>query len=78
MEINHYTIIRDGVKVFKIDLIVWKYIYVIINLPHFLQFKIDLIVWKSSIVNTSSDTEIPFKIDLIVWKFARIRAYKER
>ena len=56
-------------KLFKIDLIVWK-----CNSKHLLlytitQFKIDLIVWKSMNEDGYIWDNEEFKIDLIVWKY---------
>ena len=67
-------IILSGIKygiasVFKIDLIVWKYLKSNEIDTFAGMFKIDLIVWKLCYPERSINSNIQFKIDLIVWKY---------
>ena len=46
MEITAYSQVGINIAVFKIDLIVWKYMEYIKTIQKNIKFKIDLIVWK--------------------------------
>ena len=57
---------------FKIDLIVWKLLFLLNLIDLIKVFKIDLIVWKLHIKLDEKNNKYVFKIDLIVWKFINI------
>ena len=59
---------QSDITVFKIDLIVWKWLETVRVFFYGFQFKIDLIVWKYRMNGTLLLNIEWFKIDLIVWK----------
>ena len=46
MEIGEIEMINNQNMKFKIDLIVWKLVFIHLKRPVYNKFKIDLIVWK--------------------------------
>ena len=68
MEILLKVVRFPVMDMFKIDLIVWKYVDFpcLDGTPS--KFKIDLIVWKYRKISRKNRNTNRFKIDLIVWK----------
>ena len=66
LPIHQYQLLK---ALFKIDLIVWKFIQIIETMSCCIKFKIDLIVWKLSNPSHIFNYWFLFKIDLIVWKY---------
>ena len=58
----------EGQACFKIDSIVWKFLFGDYMKYATNCFKIDSIVWKSTLVPLIFSPQLGFKIDSIVWK----------